>query len=209
MLEIKRFDTSARPAHNPRLYSSPSVITQSAGTARLYQLPEPLVGVSLRDVTGCRWPVNDSLPHMFCNQEQQAGRSYCTQHVALAYRAVQDRSAFFQSQQRSNIVPTPPAKPRPTKTAKSPSTSKHRHIPTADQPFSADSMRGIVYALLIDRHMTQADVVEATGWSLKQTRETIADLRWWKTCQDRYVCHMEDHTYWIEPNVVDVSAMIG
>lgn len=41
-----------------------------------------LLGASLIDVCGCRYPLTDSAPHMFCDAPRQLGRSYCPHHMA-------------------------------------------------------------------------------------------------------------------------------
>jgi hypothetical protein len=38
----------------------------------------------LVEVEGCRWPISEGLPHMFCNAAQKPGRPYCPRHVALS-----------------------------------------------------------------------------------------------------------------------------
>lgn len=40
-----------------------------------------LPGASLIDVCGCRYPLTDSMPHMFCDAPRQVGKSYCTYHM--------------------------------------------------------------------------------------------------------------------------------
>lgn len=40
-----------------------------------------LPGASLIDVCGCRYPLTDSMPHMFCDAPRQVGKSYCKHHM--------------------------------------------------------------------------------------------------------------------------------
>lgn len=40
-----------------------------------------LPGASLVDVCGCRYPLTDSMPHMFCDAPRQLGKSYCKHHM--------------------------------------------------------------------------------------------------------------------------------
>ena len=39
---------------------------------------------SLFEVEGCRWPITDQPPHVFCNATQTPGSSYCPRHAALS-----------------------------------------------------------------------------------------------------------------------------
>lgn len=41
-----------------------------------------LPGAPLIDVCGCRYPLTDSMPHMFCDAPRQIGKSYCSYHMA-------------------------------------------------------------------------------------------------------------------------------
>ena len=59
-------------------------------TARRKALAEAslvAIGVALLDLTPsmCRWPVDESRPHLFCGQEKEACGSYCKLHAKLAY----------------------------------------------------------------------------------------------------------------------------
>lgn len=40
-----------------------------------------LPGASLIDVCGCRYPLTDNMPHMFCDAPRQLGKSYCAHHM--------------------------------------------------------------------------------------------------------------------------------
>lgn len=40
-----------------------------------------LPGASLMDVCGCRYPLTDIPPHMFCDAPRKVGKSYCTYHM--------------------------------------------------------------------------------------------------------------------------------
>lgn len=36
--------------------------------------------------TGCKWPIGDDRPYLFCNHEIQDGSPYCPHHHSLAHR---------------------------------------------------------------------------------------------------------------------------
>ena len=43
-------------------------------------------GVSVFEVTGCRYPIGYDKHHLFCDKPQAANKSYCEQHLKLVTR---------------------------------------------------------------------------------------------------------------------------
>ncbi|TCL74442.1 GcrA cell cycle regulator [Rhizobium sp. BK251] len=197
----KRLDTSpaavrVAPLLPPSLVSPQLAPRLSMGVAYLIPtadapVPVAVEGVPLTDCTGCRYPINNDVPHLFCNADRQTARSYCQSHCRIAYRPAQDTSPFYASQPRSNIIkrvtPTAtPPKPRPP----SPPSTK-RHIPTLAQPFSADSYRGRIYAALLDSPMSYDAIEERTLIPRKVVKETVADLSMQATNRGWFQVHRQ------------------
>lgn len=55
------------------------------GQAGRVEAPEPL-NLTLMELpaNGCKWPVNDGGPFLFCGHEREPGRPYCTFHENLS-----------------------------------------------------------------------------------------------------------------------------
>jgi hypothetical protein len=75
-------------------------------------------------------------------------------------------------------------------------------------PFYADSLRGTAYRLLLGKPMTLDDLMEATGWELKVTRETLNDISCKMTSKGQYKLHRQDGMLWITLSV-NIEAMIA
>ncbi len=213
---IKRFQAPRSPSMpTPISQQSPTPVLSSLnGTAYLFPMDEPEdepipIGITLIEVTGCRYPVNDNPPFLFCDEEKARYSSYCSHHHAVCFRPPPDVRPFVESQSRSNIVARPkPAKPVTVRTLKPPKPEKLQR--PAGQWFSDGSLRQRVYAAILDNPCTIAQLCEATELPERAVRETCIDLNMPATKKDRYQVYRDRKagTVWITANI-DVETLIA
>lgn len=54
----------------------------------VFAQPIKLIGISITEVTECRWPIQSSeMNHVFCNETRVEGSSYCQHHKSISVRA--------------------------------------------------------------------------------------------------------------------------
>ena len=214
-------------------------ITSSAGTAFLFPTePMPIApqGVTLMEATSaqCHWPLWDNAgPYLVCGKAVKPdGKLYCVEHHARAYTQPRNMPAGY-SEERSNILripkpkvskaPKPQPKPKVSKAVKPKTdTAPRRNLQRARAalkeqrsqkpkagPFGMYTLRGIVYALLLNNPMTVDDICSRTDLPLKRVRETLADISYGPNHQGRYVVQRDRKAglVWITlPASIDVCA---
>lgn len=69
--------------------------TYAAPVLDAYEISR-LPGISMADNNGCKWPLTDTGPHMFCGCEKLELKPYCSYHVrkALGFGTISERRAI-------------------------------------------------------------------------------------------------------------------